>query len=75
MEFVRVVFCLHVSLLFTWMVFYDVILLIVVLVVIGKILFAGCVCYADDIVLLAPRPSALRTMLNICCKYRHLTMG
>ena len=34
-----------------------------------KNLFAGCVCYADDIVLLAPCPSALRTMLNICCKY------
>ena len=33
-----------------------------------KNLFAGCVCYADDIVLLAPCPSALRTMLNICCK-------
>ena len=39
-----------------------------VLVVVGK-MFAGCVCYADDIVLLAPCPSALRTMLNICCKY------
>ena len=31
-----------------------------VLVVIGKNLFAGCLCYADDIVLLAPSPSALR---------------
>ena len=29
-------------------------------------LFAGCVCYADDIVLLAPCQSALRTMLSIC---------
>ena len=29
--------------------------------------FAGCLCYADDIVLLAPCPSALRMMLNICC--------
>ena len=34
-----------------------------------KNLFAGCLCYADDIVLLAPCPSALRIMLNICCKY------
>ena len=34
-----------------------------------KILFAGCLCYADDIVLLAPCPSALRIMLKICCKY------
>ena len=32
-------------------------------------MFAGCVCYADDIILLAPCPSALRTTLNICCKY------
>ena len=29
-------------------------------------LFAGAVCYADDIVLLAPCPSALRILLNIC---------
>ena len=34
-----------------------------------KNLLAGCLCYADDIVLLAPCPSALRIMLNICCKY------
>ena len=34
-----------------------------------KFLFAGCLCYADDIVLLAPCPSALRIMLKICCKY------
>ena len=27
-------------------------------------LFAGCLCYADDIVLLAPCPSALRMMLQ-----------
>ena len=26
-------------------------------------------CYADNVVLLAPCPSALRTMLNICCSY------
>ena len=32
-------------------------------------LFAGCLCYADDIVLLAPCPSALRMMLNICGDY------
>ena len=29
-------------------------------------LFAGAFCYADDIVLLAPCASALRTMLSIC---------
>ena len=34
-----------------------------------KNLFAGFVCFSDDIVLLAPCPFALRTMLNICCKY------
>ena len=28
--------------------------------------FAGAVCYADDIVLLAPCPSALKILLNIC---------
>ena len=27
--------------------------------------FAGCVCYADDLALLAPSPSALRIMLHI----------
>ena len=32
-------------------------------------LFAGAVCYADDIVLLAPCPSALRIVLNICSSY------
>ena len=32
-------------------------------------LFAGCVCYADDIVLLAPCQSALRTMLSICSNF------
>ena len=30
-------------------------------------LFAGSVCYAYDIVLLAPCASALRTLLNIIC--------
>ena len=29
-------------------------------------LFAGAVCYADDLVLLEPSPSALRIMLNCC---------
>ena len=29
-------------------------------------LFAGALCYADDLVLLAPCPSALRIMLNCC---------
>ena len=32
-------------------------------------LFASCVCYADDIVLLAPCQSALRTMLSICSNF------
>ena len=32
-------------------------------------LFAGAVCYADDIVLLAPCPSALRILLDICFSY------
>ena len=32
-------------------------------------LFAGAFCYADDIVLLAPCASALRTMLDICTSY------
>ena len=29
--------------------------------------FVGAVCYADDVALLAPSPSALRIMLNIVC--------
>ena len=33
--------------------------------------FAGAICYADDIVLLGPCPSALRIMLKICNKYAH----
>ena len=32
-------------------------------------LFAGAMCYADDIVLLAPCPSALRILLDICSSY------
>ena len=28
--------------------------------------FVGAVCYADDITLLTPSPSALRLMLNTC---------
>ena len=32
-------------------------------------LFAGAVCYADDIVLLTPCPSALRIFLNICSSF------
>ena len=31
--------------------------------------FVGAVCYADDIALLAPCPSAMRTMLSICEEY------
>ena len=34
-------------------------------------LFAGAICYADDIVLLAPCPSALRIVLKICDKHAH----
>ena len=29
-------------------------------------LFVGALCYADDLILLAPCPSALRTMLSLC---------
>ena len=29
----------------------------------------GAVCYADDIALLAPCPSAMRTMLSVCDEY------
>ena len=32
-------------------------------------MYAGCFCYADDIALLAPCASALRTMLSICNNY------
>ena len=31
--------------------------------------FVGAVCYADDITLLAPSPSALRLMLNTCSSF------
>ena len=31
--------------------------------------FVGAVCYADDIALLAPYPSAMRTMLSVCEEY------
>ena len=31
--------------------------------------FAGAVCYADDIALLAPSPSALRIMLSTCSSF------
>ncbi len=31
-------------------------------------LFAGAMCYADDLVLLAPSPSAVRLMLRGYCK-------
>ena len=31
-----------------------------------KHLFAGCVCYADDLALLAPSPAALRLLLQQC---------
>ena len=32
-------------------------------------LYAGALCYADDLVLLAPSPSALRIMLCCCEKF------
>ena len=42
------------------------------LVVIGLVcLLELYICFADDIVLLAPCPSALRIMLKICDKYAH----
>ena len=31
--------------------------------------FVGAICYADDITLLAPSPSALRLMLNTCSSF------
>ena len=31
-----------------------------------KSIFAGAVCYADDLTLLAPSPAALRLMLRVC---------
>ena len=31
--------------------------------------FVGAVCYADDIALLSPCPSAMRTMLSVCEEY------
>ena len=34
-------------------------------------MFAGALCYADDIVILAPCASALRRMLDICSLYAH----
>ena len=36
--------------------------------------FVGGVCYADDLALLAPSPSALRMMLSICEEFA-LTHG
>ena len=36
---------------------------------VGGSMFVGTFCYADDIVLLAPCASALRSMLNICNSY------
>ena len=32
----------------------------------GKGMFAGCLCYADDLALLAPTAHALRRMLKFC---------
>ena len=34
-------------------------------------LFAGTMCYADDLALLAPSPSSLRLMLH-CCEEFHV---
>ncbi|CAI8048993.1 hypothetical protein GBAR_LOCUS26984 [Geodia barretti] len=34
-------------------------------------MFAGALCYADDIVILAPCASALRLVLDICSLYAH----
>ena len=32
-------------------------------------LFAGAICYADDLTLLAPTPSAMQALLNICSEF------
>ena len=40
--------------------------------------FVGAVCYADDVALLAPSPSALRNMLSMCINFadsHHLTFN
>ena len=34
-----------------------------------KGLFVGCLCYADDLALLAPSAYALRRMLKICSEF------
>ena len=33
-------------------------------------LFVGCLCYADDLALLAPSAGALRKMLQVCSNLR-----
>jgi len=33
------------------------------------VLFVGALAYADDLVLLAPSPTAMRKMLSICDEY------
>ena len=35
-------------------------------------LFAGAVCYADDLVLLGPSPSTMRIMLNCCENFANI---
>ena len=37
-------------------------------------MFAGALCYADDIVILAPCTSALRRMLDICSMLAKLSL-
>ena len=32
-------------------------------------LFAGAICYADDLTLLAPSPAAMQTLLNVCSDF------
>ena len=32
-------------------------------------MFVGCLCYADDVVLLAPSIDALRRMLHVCTAF------
>ena len=62
--FGKVVFSLHICLLYTWTGFW--------LNCVGCYwgsLFVGALAYADDIVLLAPCASALRHMLSTCSSY------
>ena len=64
MEFVKEAFSLLFFLRCIWMACCLNWLSVVLVVTAWGNLFAGCLCYADDIVLLAPCPSPLRMMLQ-----------